>query len=181
MGFGKVHDTYTYLISEQVVVFRFSVFFFSSHEIASNPIWRGKRRVRTSCIIKEVKYSQNYSMFFPVNIFHLADGMSTHLLANIEEKITETEEKNFARNRKKQGNSQVLWGGMMSSCVVLLPSKVWKKNTGWGRKKKYEKCNKFYYYDVSTSLVCIKKANERFPAIYSGACGVQKVKKHCRE
>jgi hypothetical protein len=25
--------------------------------------------------------------------------------------------KEFARNRKKQGNFQVLWGGMMSSCV----------------------------------------------------------------
>lgn len=37
--------------------------------------------------------------------------------------------------------------------------------------KRDEKCNKFYYYDVFTSLVCIK--NSSF-----GACGVRKVNKH---
>jgi hypothetical protein len=87
--------------------------------------------------------------------------------------------KKFAKNRKKQGNFQVLWGGMMS-CVGDATSRKKKKKSVkekyWLGKKKYEKCNKFYYYDVSTSLVCIKNPLFFLPGEH--VKGEQR--KHCR-
>lgn len=43
--------------------------------------------------------------------------------------------------------------------------------------KKYEKCNKFYYYDVSTSLACIKRKEKREISAV-GACGVSRKGEH---
>lgn len=108
-------------------------------------------------------------MFFPVNIF-LADGTVHAFVGKYWRKANKKKSlrKRSARNRKKQGNFQVLWGGMMSSCVG---ASRWKCERKILAGKKYEKCNKFYYYDVSTSLVCIKGD---FSSLLARACGAGK-------
>lgn len=121
---------------------------------------------------KRNKYSErkkNYSMFSRWIYFRRRHHIYTHLTANIE--------KNHRMKKNSRGtgkNKEIFKFYGVEWCRVLVAAKCERKILAG---KKYEKCNKFYYYDVSTSLVCIKhflNKNEREISAV-GACGVRKV------
>lgn len=62
------------------------------------------------------------------------------------------------KNREEQEKTRKFSSFMGWNDVDVV---CWREKQKCERKilvgKKYEKCNKFYYYDVSTSLVCIKR------------------------
>lgn len=135
------------MISEQVVVLFSLPFIFSFLQLRSFclPIRRrrernGKRYVRASGIIKYI-----FAKFIQARC-------CKHRKAKKKNK-----KKEFSlagKEEKSQGKFffQGLWGGMMTihaRCSPRVASSV-KGEILAG--KKYEKCNKFYYYDVFTSL-----------------------------
>lgn len=126
----------------------FRVLFFP--KIAFNPIRiGGKWCVRTSCIIK--RFCRKIIQCFPRESSNPARQTAwTHIQRQILKKKFGGKWKISRRTGKNKEISSFMGWKDVVCCKRKCERKI------LAGMKKYEKCNKFYYYDVSTSLVCIK-------------------------